>query len=68
MDKNRGPTLQFSHSGDNVAGDNPMPGALRMNASKDKKQDHSIDSFTIENILQLPEGSYRIVDRKIVKK
>ena len=67
-DKNMGPALHFSHSSDNVAGDDPIPGALRMNASKDKKQDHSIDSFTIENILQLQEGSHRIVDGKIVKK
>ena len=66
-DKNMGATLQFSHSGDTVAGDDPMPGAIQMDTSKDKKQDHAIVTFTIADILQLPVGSYKIVDGKIVK-
>jgi RHS repeat-associated protein len=65
--KNMGSTLQFSHSGDNVAGDDLMDGAVKMDTSKDKDQDHSLMSFTLNDILNLPQGSYKIVDGKIVK-
>ncbi|MFT3908299.1 MAG: DUF6443 domain-containing protein [Ferruginibacter sp.] len=65
-DKDMGPTLQFSHSDDDVAGDKPMPGAIQMNTSKDKKQDHAITTFTINDILALPEGHYKVVDGKLV--
>ncbi len=65
--KNMGATLQFSHSGDNVAGDDPMSGAIKMDTSKDKDQDHAIVSFAINDILNLPVGSYKVVDGKIVQ-
>jgi hypothetical protein len=44
-DKNMGPTLQFSHNGDNIAGNDPMPGADQMNKSNDPNQDHAIVFF-----------------------
>lgn len=66
-DKNMGATLQFSHSGDNVAGDDPIEGAVIMDTSKDKNQEHAIASFTMNDILNLPAGSYKIIDGKIVQ-
>jgi hypothetical protein len=62
-----GATLQYSHSSDLVVGDEPMPGAIIMDTSKDQDQDHPIISFTINGILNLPLGSYKIIDGKIVK-
>ncbi|TAM92957.1 MAG: hypothetical protein EPN39_21205 [Chitinophagaceae bacterium] len=66
-DKNMGPTLQFSHSSDNVAGNDPMPGADQMDTSKDTDQGHAIVSFTTDDILNLPAGSYKIINGKIVR-
>ncbi|WP_343625056.1 RHS repeat-associated core domain-containing protein, partial [Flavobacterium lindanitolerans] len=55
--KNMGDTLQFSHSEDSVAGDDPMPGAKNQDTSDDKEQSHSIFSF-LNQILNLPTGKY----------
>jgi RHS repeat-associated protein len=65
-DKNMGATLQYSHNGDYVAGDDSMPGAVKMDTSQDKNQDHSITSFTINDILNLPVGSYKVINGIIV--
>ena len=65
-DKNMGPTLQYSHNDDGVAGNSPMPGAIQMDASKDEKQDHAIATFTIIDVLSLPVGNYKVVNGKIV--
>jgi hypothetical protein len=61
------PIYQFSHRNDNIAGNNPMPGAINMDTSADKEQGHSIDSFW-EQIRNLPSGSYRVEDGQIVPK
>jgi RHS repeat-associated protein len=66
-DKNMGPTFQFAHSDDMVAGDKSMEGAEKKDTSKDKNQDHSIVTFSMADIMQLPVGNYKIVDGKIVK-
>ena len=62
---NVGPTLQFSHGGDIVAGNDPENGAEQKDTSGDKNQGHSIFSF-IQQVSQLPIGSYKVVDGKIV--
>lgn len=61
-----GATLQFSHSDDGVAGNEPEDGAVQMDTSKDKNQKHDIISFTANDILNLPVGKYKIVNGKIV--
>ena len=61
-----GATLQYSHNDDNVAGDDPETGAIKMDTSKDEKQDHSIFTFSLDDILSLPVGSYKIANGKIV--
>jgi RHS repeat-associated protein len=66
-DENMGATFQFSHSDDDVAGNDAEPGAIQMDTRKDKKQDHAIATFTINDILNLPAGSYKIVNGKIVQ-
>jgi hypothetical protein len=43
-----------------------MPDAVQMDTSKDKNQNHSIVTFTISDILNLPEGSYKIINGEIV--
>ena len=58
-------TYQFSHSKDKVAGNKKMEGAENMDTSDDKKQDHGISTF-MNQINNLPEGKYKIVDGKIV--
>jgi len=40
-----GPTYQFSHSKDIVAGDKPVDGAIQMNTSKNPGQGHSIFDY-----------------------
>jgi RHS repeat-associated protein len=65
--KNMGATFQYAHNGDNVAGDDPMPGAVKMDTGKDENQDHPIATFTISDVLNLPTGSYKVVDGKIVQ-
>ncbi len=64
-DKNMGPTLQFSHKDDKIAGNSPMPGAEQMNTESDQNQIHSIMSFFNE-ISQLPAGNYKVVEGKII--
>ena len=66
QDENMGATFQFSHSNYDVAGDNLMPDAVQMDTSKDKNQNHSIVTFTISDILNHPEGSYKIINGEIV--
>ena len=60
-----GPTIQASHN-DYFAGDNQISGAVQLDTGKDKSSSHSIATFTISDILQLPAGSYKVVDGKIV--
>jgi RHS repeat-associated protein len=64
-DKNMGPTLQYSHSGDAVAGDEDEPGAEKKDTKSDKDQIHSIFSF-FNQIANLPEGTYKVVNGQIV--
>jgi len=64
-DKNMGPTKQASHSDDSVAGDDDEPGADKMNTSGDSGQGHSIFDF-FDDIKNLPEGTYKVVNGKIV--
>ena len=66
-DDDMGATLQFSHKGDGVAGSDPVTGAVKMDTSKDKDGNHDLISFTIQDILSLPTGSYKIVNGKIVE-
>ncbi|MFC7526829.1 hypothetical protein ACFQRK_22930 [Parapedobacter sp. GCM10030251] len=60
------PTFQFSHSGDKVAGNDDMPGAIKIDTSTDRQQGHSIFGF-MEQIRNLPTGKYKIVNGKIVR-
>jgi hypothetical protein len=64
-DDNMGPTFQFSHNNDPVAGNKPIKGARQMDTSDDKEQGHSIFDF-INQISKLPAGNYKVVDGKIV--
>ncbi len=57
-------TYQFSHD-EIVAGKEKMPGAIYMDTSSDKKQEHSISSF-VDQIKNLPAGQYNVIDGKIV--
>ena len=59
------PTYQFPHNKDNVARNEKMPGAIMMDTESDKKQGHSIMDF-YDQISNLPEGRYQIVDGKFV--
>ena len=58
-------TYQFSHSKDLVAGKDKIEGAEYMDTSDDKKQDHGINTF-MDQIKNLPEGNYKIVNGQIV--
>jgi RHS repeat-associated protein len=58
-------TFQFSHSKDDFAGNDPMPGAIQMDTKSDKNQGHSIFGF-FDQIQNLPVGKYKVVDGKIV--
>lgn len=60
-----GPTLQYSHNKDNVAGNKPEQGAEQKDTSKDTEQSHKLISFW-QQITTLPAGHYVIVDGKIV--
>jgi len=60
-----GPTLQFSHSNDAVAGDDPKPGAEKQDTKSDKDQSHPISTF-FNQIANLPEGTYKVVNGQIV--
>ena len=60
-----GPTLQYSHKDDYIAGNKPEQGAEQEDTSKDKNQTHHISDF-IQQIQTLPEGKYKIVDGQIV--
>lgn len=59
------PTFQFSHSEDMVAGNDDIPGAIKMNTISDRQQGHSIFGF-MEQIRNLPAGKYKIVGGEIV--
>ena len=58
-------TFQFSHSKDRVAGNKEMDGAYNQDTSSDKGQGHSIFDF-FEQVKNLPEGNYKVVNGKIV--
>jgi hypothetical protein len=64
-DKNMGPTYQYSHSDDMVAGDDDEPGAEKKDTKSDKNQSHSIFSF-FDQIKNLPAGTYKVVNGQIV--
>jgi RHS repeat-associated protein len=63
--ENVGPTLQFSHSNDMVAGNDPEKGAQQQDTSGDKNQGHSIFSF-MNQVSKLPTGHYRVVNGQII--
>ena len=60
-----GPTFQFSHTEDKVAGFRDMPGAVKMDTSNDADQYHTIFSF-VNQIMALPAGEYKVENGKIV--
>ncbi len=62
---NVGPTLQYSHSKDYVAGNDPIYGAQQMDTSGDRNQGHSVFSFW-NQIFNLPAGDYKIINGQIV--
>ena len=64
-DKNMGPTLQYSHDGDGVAGNEDEPGAEKKDTKSDKNQIHSIYSF-LGQIRNLPVGTYKVINGQIV--
>lgn len=66
-DENMGPTLQFSHDKDMVAGDDPIDGADQQDTSNDEGQGHSIFDF-FKQIEKLPEGNYKVENGEIVPK
>jgi len=61
-----GPTFQFSHNDDEVAGNAPMNGAIQEDTKSDKNQGHPIIGF-IDQVKKLPSGEYKIVNGQIVK-
>jgi RHS repeat-associated protein len=64
-DENMGPTLQYSHSNDGVAGNEDEPGAEKKDTKSDKNQIHSIYSF-LDQVKNLPVGTYKVVNGQIV--
>jgi len=62
--KNMGSTFQFSHN-EFVAGNDSEDGAIKMDTGSDE-QLHDIQSF-YKDILNLPSGSYKVVNGKIVR-
>jgi len=64
--ENIGPTLQFSHCGDFIAGCKASPGAENQNTSEDENQTHWLEDF-MGQIENLPAGRYIIRNGKIVK-
>ncbi|GAA4836289.1 hypothetical protein GCM10023331_21860 [Algivirga pacifica] len=61
------PTIQYSHSKDILAGNKPIKGAAQADTSSDESQGHSIHDF-FNQIQNLPEGEYQVVNGKIVPK
>ena len=59
------PTYQYSHNNDGVAGNKRMIGAEYMDTSSDEKQGHSLMDY-IDQINNLPAGTYKIEDGKLV--
>ena len=51
------PTYQISHAGDNIAGDEIMPGAIVIDTSSDRFSEHWLNSFIFQ-IYNLPTGNY----------
>jgi hypothetical protein len=64
-DKNMGPTLQFSHSEDAVAGNDPIEGAKQQDTSDDENQGHSITDF-MNQVNKLPAGNYKVKNGEII--
>jgi RHS repeat-associated protein len=64
-DDTKGPTLQFSHDEDSVAGNDPIKGAEQKDTSDDKEQGHSIFDF-YNQIKKLPSGNYKVEKGKII--
>jgi hypothetical protein len=58
-------TYQFSHNKDWIAGSSEMDGAIYMDTSTDPNQSHYITDFW-DQVKNLPEGKYRIVNGQIV--
>ena len=58
-------TYQFSHKRDIVAGNKEMEDSKEMDTKFDKKQGHGISAF-VNQIMNLPEGKYRIENGQIV--
>ena len=64
-DRLMGPTLQYSHNGDPIAGNKPELGAQQQNTSNDENQTHWIGDF-MKQVSTLPAGNYRVVNGQIV--
>jgi RHS repeat-associated protein len=64
-DENMGPTLQFSHNADRVAGNKPVSGAEQKDTSGDESQGHSILSFS-KQVSALPTGTYTVKNGTII--
>lgn len=60
-----GPTLQYSHNGDPIAGNKPELGAQQQNTSNDENQTHWIGDF-MKQVSALPTGNYIVVNGQIV--
>lgn len=61
-----GPTLQFSHCGDIVAGCKPSEGAEQQEIEDGENKGHSLNDF-LDQIQNLPSGRYQIKDGKLIK-
>ena len=64
-DRLMGPTFQYSHNGDPIAGNKPELGAQQQNTSNDENQTHWIGDF-MKQVATLPAGNYKVVNGQIV--
>lgn len=58
-------TLQFSHTKDRIAGDDKIPGAIFFDTKTDPQQTHFLSDFN-NQILNLPQGNYKVIDNQII--
>ncbi len=61
-----GPTLQFSHCGDRVAGCDASEGAEQQDIEDGNNKRHSLSEFS-DQIKNLPAGRYQVKNGKLIK-